>query len=294
MGDWAVHHFADSARFGRAMARALGLPARATQVHRFPDGESLVRVATPVTGGAILVRSLHEPNAKWFEVLLAADALRREGANHVTLVAPYLPYMRQDTVFRSGESLSQRVFGELLGRGFDRVVTVEPHLHRVPTLGAVVPCEAIAIPSAPAIAAWLARGRARPLLVGPDEESEPWLRAIAEQTGLPHVVGRKERTGDKRVRIAFAGGLPAASRALIVDDIASSGATAAQTARALRRAGIARIDVAVVHAIFAAGALTRIRGAGVERVVSCDTVPHATNGIPVVPLVAHALSAAVG
>jgi ribose-phosphate pyrophosphokinase len=290
MGDGAVHYFPDSARFGRALARALRGSACSTAVHHFPDGESLVRVRGPVSGEVFLVRALHDPNAKIFELLLAADALRREGAKRVTLVAPYLPYMRQDAVFRSGEGLSQRVFGELLGRCFDRVVTVEPHLHRVASLAAVMPCEATTVSAAPAFVAWLARRRARPLLIGPDEESEPWLRAIAGRTGLPVAVGRKRRTGDRRVRVVFPDGLPAAQRALIVDDIASSGATVAETAQALRRAGIRRVDVAIVHAIFADGALERMRRAGVQRVVSCDTVPHPTNALRLAPAVAAVLS----
>ena len=107
-----LHVFADTMRFGRALARASGRTYTAVRVHRFPDGESLVRVAPP-TRHAILVRSLHEPNAKLVEVLLAADALRRAGARRVTLVSPYLPYMRQDAVFAPGEPISQRVIGRL-------------------------------------------------------------------------------------------------------------------------------------------------------------------------------------
>jgi ribose-phosphate pyrophosphokinase len=76
---------------------------------------------------------------------------------------------------------------------------------------------------------------------------------------------------------------------VLIDDIASSGATLAAAARALRRAGVARVDVAIVHAICVPGALARIRRAGVRRIVSCDTVPHPSNAIGVAPLLAAAL-----
>ena len=85
--------------------------------------------------------------------------------------------------------------------------------------------------------------------------------------------------------------LPAARRAVLVDDIASSGATLAAAARALRRAGIARVDAVAVHAILAPGALARLRRAGVRRLLSCDTVPHASNALSVAPLLAAALEA---
>jgi len=47
------------------------------RLHRFPDGESLVRVRTPVGRDVCVVGSLYDPNAKVVEILLAADALRR-------------------------------------------------------------------------------------------------------------------------------------------------------------------------------------------------------------------------
>jgi ribose-phosphate pyrophosphokinase len=76
---------------------------------------------------------------------------------------------------------------------------------------------------------------------------------------------------------------------VLVDDIASSGATLAAAARALRQRGLDRVDAIVVHAIFAPRALARLRAAGVRRIVSCDTVPHRTNALGVAPLLAAAL-----
>jgi ribose-phosphate pyrophosphokinase len=46
----------------------------------------------------------------------------------------------------------------------------------------------------------------------------------------------------------------------------------------------------VVHALFAEGAVERLRAAGVERVVSTDTIPHATNQIDAAPCLARALA----
>jgi ribose-phosphate pyrophosphokinase len=240
---------------------------------------------------ALVVRSLHDQNARLLETLLAADALERSGCERVELVAPYLPYMRQDAVFRPGEPLSQRVVGRLLGGAFSKVYAVEPHLHRVRTLRRAIGAAGVAIPAAPAIAAWIARGRGRPLVVGPDVESRPWVESIASRAGLPFAVGEKVRLGDRRVRVRF-GPLPPASRAVVVDDIASSGATLAATARALRARGVPRVDVVVVHAIFARGALDGLKRAGVDRVVSCDSIAHATNSIRLAPLVARAVEEA--
>jgi ribose-phosphate pyrophosphokinase len=283
-----LHVFSDTATFGGQLARALRVSAGGVSVHRFPDGESLVRIRQPAGRHAIVVRSLHDPNAKLVETVLAADALRRAGAQRVTLVAPYLPYMRQDRVFAPGEPVSQRVIGQWLGRSFDAVVTIEAHLHRARRLGAVVPGRAQSVSAAPVLAQWILTAGAQTLVVGPDEESAPWVQAIADTARLPWIVCNKQRLGDRSVRVDLPP-LPACRRAVIVDDIASSGATLAAVTRALRHAGIRPVDTLVVHAIFGPGALARIRRAGVRRIVSCDTIPHATNGIRsaalVVPLI---------
>jgi ribose-phosphate pyrophosphokinase len=283
-----VHAFADSAAFGRAVARAARLGCATVRVHRFPDGESLVRVRPPVGRHAFLVRSLDDPNRKLVETVLAADALRRAGARRVTLIAPYLPYMRQDALFRAGESVSQRVIGAWLGGVFDGVITVEAHLHRVRRLADVAGRGSRSVSAAPALAAWLRRSGGAGLVVGPDEESASWVRAIARAAGARWVVAHKERRGDRAVTVRLPPVTPG-SRTVIVDDIASSGATIAATARALRAQGARRIDAVVSHAIFAPGARARIRAAGVHRLVSCDTVPHPTNAIGVAALVAAAL-----
>jgi ribose-phosphate pyrophosphokinase len=285
----AVHAFADSVTYARQIARRLRVPCAPVRVHRFPDGETLIHVQAPAPRDAILVRSLDDPDRKLIEVLLAADALRRAGARRITLVVPYMPYMRQDKVFEPGEPISQRVIGTLLGNACDALLTLEPHLHRVRRLAEVVPCRARALSAAPAIAEWVGRHARGALVAGPDAESEPWVRAVAQQAGTRYAVGRKERFGDRRVRVHFDTLAAPPRRAVLIDDIASSGATLAAAALALSAAGVRAIDAVVVHAIFAPGALALMRRADARRIVSCDTITHPTNAIRSAPLFAAAL-----
>jgi ribose-phosphate pyrophosphokinase len=285
-----LHAFPDSLVFARELGRALAWPVARIELHHFPDGESRVRVEAEPGVPAFVVRSLHAPDAKLFQVLLAADALRRGGASSLGLVAPYLAYMRQDRAFRPGEAVSQRVLGGLLGAHFDRVTCLEAHLHRVRSLAEVVPCRAESVPAAAALAPWLA-GAGPLLLVGPDEESEPLVQGLAERVGLDWCVATKHRRGDEEVAVSLGSRRSAGAHALLVDDIVSSGATLAAAARALYAAGAVRVDAVVVHALFAPGALERVRAAGVAELSSTDTVPHATNRIAAAPCLAAALAA---
>jgi len=286
----AVFGFPDSVHEARRLADALGLPLRDVSVHRFPDGESLVQVDPP-PGIALLYRSLDNPNAKLVELLLAASALRDGGATRVILVAPYLAYMRQDMAFAQGQAVSQRVIGDLLARHFDAVLTVDPHLHRIRSLGEVMPhIEAVAITAAPALAACLGGDATPPVLVGPDSESRQWVEAIAGPLGLDVLVGSKLRQGDRDVAIAIEdAGIVSGRPAILVDDVISSGETLVAAARELKVAGATRVEALATHCLAGEAGLARMQEAGIERIRATDTVPGPMAKIPVASLLADAI-----
>ena len=69
-------------------------------VKSFPDGESYLRVESPVEGREVLINAtLFHPNDWLLNLLFLADALRSQGAKRIGLLAPYLSYMRQDKIF---------------------------------------------------------------------------------------------------------------------------------------------------------------------------------------------------
>ena len=293
-----VYGFPESAEGARRLAEALGVPCHIAELHRFPDGESLVRLPQAADGPvdrAVVYRSLDRPNDKLIELTLAASVLRRHGATELCLVAPYMAYMRQDAIFRPGEPVSQTVVGDWLGRLFDRFVCVEPHLHRTHTLDEVfVGRPSTALSGAGAIAGCL-RADGIPsdaVVVGPDEEAAPLVEAVASPLGLTPVVGRKERRGDRDVTVVLPDGAPLAGKpVVIVDDVISSGETIFSCARAARAAGAASIRVFGVHALFGADVSARFEAEGLGVPVSCDGVPHPSNALPLARLIADVLTA---
>jgi ribose-phosphate pyrophosphokinase len=282
--------FPDYREPARRLANTAGLDYADIEVHHFPDGESRLRLPPSLPARVILCRSLDRPNHKLVELELAAATALRLGAQQLTLVAPYLCYMRQDIAFRGGEAVSQRVIGELLARHFDTLITVDPHLHRTRQLGDAVPVRrAVALSAAPAMAAYLARRADNPLLIGPDEESEQWVRAIATPAQLEYCVAHKQRLGDREVHIRLPDVAVNGRHVVLVDDIVSTGHTLATTARQLASAKPASLSVLVSHALFAGDALEELRASGVDDICSTDSVPHKTNRVRLDGLLAEAL-----
>lgn len=284
-----LFHFAEGAQPATRLAHDLEYGAAEVEVHHFPDGESRVRVeaAAPV---AILYRSLDHPNGRLIELLLAAAALRDNGAQRVVLVVPYLAYMRQDIAFRPGEAISQRVIGALLATHFDGVITVDPHLHRIRSLTQIMPGIPTQVVSAGRLLAQAIDTADRPLLVGPDSESRQWVAQIAQTAGLEFAIGEKRRDGDRTVAIAFPDiDRVAGQRVVLVDDVIASGETLAQSAGLLRAAGASRIDAIATHCLAGPADLARLNAAGIATIRATDTVAGPMADIPIAPLLAQAI-----
>ncbi len=283
--------FPDYREQAQRLAQAAGLAYAEVEIHHFPDGESRVRLPAGLSERVILCRSLDHPNDKLIELALTTAAARELGVRHLTLVAPYLCYMRQDKAFRPGEAVSQPIIGQLLADWVEELITVDPHLHRVSHLEEAIPVKrAHCLSAAPMMAAFLARELDAPLLIGPDQEARQWVSAIAAAAGLESRVGTKERHGDREVEVRFPDPPPPGRHLVVVDDVASTGHTLESAVAALAASRPASLSVLVTHALFLEGTLERLRLAGVTHIWSTDSIPHPSNRLELAPLLAAALA----
>ncbi|MGZ8370426.1 MAG: ribose-phosphate pyrophosphokinase-like domain-containing protein, partial [Caulobacteraceae bacterium] len=90
-----------------ALALLCGGEVGDMNLRRFPDAETYFRIAQDVADRqVVLVCTLSDPDPKTLPLLFAAATVRELGAKSVGLVAPYLPYMRQDRRFGPGEAVT--------------------------------------------------------------------------------------------------------------------------------------------------------------------------------------------
>ena len=287
--------FKDYSSQAGKLAEALDLPLALVQRHRFPDGEYKLTLPAglpaELPASIIFCYSLDQPNEKLVELLLAASSVRQQGATRLTLVAPYLCYMRQDKAFHPGEVVSQPIIGQFLAGLFDNIITVDPHLHRVHHLHEAVPARQAVTLSATALMAKFLAGRFNnPLILGPDRESEQWVSAVAMPNQWQYAVCDKIRSGDRQVRITLPDIDLENREIVLVDDVASSGQTLIVATRECLARQAGSVDILVTHALFVNDALQELLQAGAGNVWSTDSVNHESNIIPLAPLLAEAVT----
>ncbi len=282
--------FPDYLPQAQRLATALEIRMQTIFLHRFPDGESLIRLPGPLPDHVILCRSLNQPNDKLIELLLCAQTARQQGASRLTLVAPYLCYMRQDIANQPGEAVSQQIIGQLLANLFDDVITVDPHLHRISALQQAIPIEnAISLSAGHEIGRFLKQQCRQALLLGPDSESKQWVASIAEQIGCEYAIAAKTREGDQSVTMHLPAYDFADKTVVIVDDMASTGTTLIKATALLMAAGAQQVFVVITHPLFCGDAEAAVLKSGVKQIWSTDSISHPSACIHLDKLLAKAI-----
>jgi ribose-phosphate pyrophosphokinase len=261
------------------------------ELRRFPDGEIYIRVHANIEDcDVVLIQTLDEPDTKILPLLFTAATARDLGAASIGLAAPYLAYMRQDQRFNPGEGVTSGYFATLISQWFDWLVTIDPHLHRHSLLSEIYSIPAKAVHAAPHISKWIMDNVPTPLLIGPDSESEQWVSSVAQGAEAPYVILEKTRRGDRDVEISVPEVLSWTDRTpVLVDDIISTASTMIETIGHLKTADLKPPTCIGVHGIFAENAYSELLAAGIDRVVTSNSIPHETNAIDLSNLLSGAI-----
>ncbi|RJF98495.1 ribose-phosphate pyrophosphokinase [Noviherbaspirillum saxi] len=277
-------------QYGLQLAQAMECEAGDLESRRFPDGEFYLRILSEVKNRDVaLLCTMNNPDEKLVQIHLAAGIARDLGAHSVGLIAPYLAYMRQDSCFKPGEGKTSGHIARMISACCDWLVTVDPHLHRHHSLDEIYTIPTKVVQSAPAVAEWISKHVSRPVIVGPDAESEQWASKVAAAIGCPQAILQKTRYGDREVEVSvpdtsdWSGCTP-----VVVDDIASSGRTMLAAVMHLNRAGMLPPVCIAVHPVFAGDACKELAEAGVGRLASCNTIMHHSNEIDLTRPIANA------
>lgn len=253
----------------------------------FPDEESYVRMDSDLKNKKVFfIANLNQPNCKILPLLFAAKTAKANGALNVNLIAPYLPYMRQDIAFQKGEAISAAYFAEVITNDFDSLATIDPHLHRYHHLNEVYSIKTTVLHATDLIAQWIMNHVVNPLLIGPDQESEQWIKKIANRLHAPYVILQKIRRGDREVEVTLPNlQLFKQCTPILVDDIIATACTMIATIKELNVLNMPRPICIGVHALFVDESYQQLLQAGASQVVTCNSIAHVSNQIDLSPLI---------
>lgn len=251
--------------------------------HEFPDEETVIQFNSDVHDRTVIfVAGLDRPNAKIVPLIYAAQTARSLGANKIVLIAPYLAYMRQDKVFEPGQGITSSYFATLMSHYVDELITIDPHLHRWHSLSQIYTIPTTVLHATDAIAHWIHEHVQKPILIGPDAESAQWVEDIAQKAKSPFLILEKIRRGDRSIEVS----IPHIERfrdstPVLIDDIISTGMTMIETVKHLQLLKMAPPLCIGVHAVFSKNAYQMLADSGVNRIITCNTIPHHSNRIDI-------------
>jgi ribose-phosphate pyrophosphokinase len=277
-----------STALAERISRELGnAPFAIPFTKRFPDGEMYVRIGGRLEGDDVVLVQSTRTDQDLVELLLLEDAVREAGARRTLVVVPYFGYARQDRRFFPGEPVSARALCRHVELDADLVVTVDLHSSQTLRHFSKPAFEASGIPAI----ARLLRERPLDVLVSPDKGGVDRARRMAELLDKPWFALEKRRIDSERVELSLPPTLPVpveGKRAVIVDDVISTGGTIVEAAKLLRRHGVGTTSAACTHGLFLRDAFERIK-AVVDEVYSTDTLVNPAEKASVAPDIAQIL-----
>ncbi len=271
-----------------ALADETGRPLATATYDRFPDGETLAAVPA-FDGDEATVVATTDSDSAWVELLQLQDAVREAGATHVTTVIPYMGYARQDESFADGQPVSARAMARAISTGTDRVVLVNPHETAVTDFYSVP----VDIVDAASVLADPLSALTDPLFLAPDEGAIGIAETVRDAYGTGETdyfeKHRDRETG--AVDVSPSDATVSGRDVVVVDDIVATGSTMSEAVGVLTDRSAERIVAACVHPMLAANAVTKLRNAGVDRIVGTDTIERGCSVVSVAPALAETLVA---
>jgi len=131
-------------------------------------------------------------------------------------------------------------------------------------------------------------GLGNSFIVSMGKKGEEMARMVAEELNTDYASAkssRDRRTGEVEVEL----GEVSAEKAVVVDDIISTGGTMASVVKELKRMGVKRVYAACIHALLVGEAVERIMGSGAERIMASDTIPNSYAEYSIIRLIEEAI-----
>lgn len=264
------------------------------KVEEFSMGEFLVHVAENVRNKDVYLFFDFNGDAarKVFMLAATVSALHRASAKGVTLMLPFIPFLRQDRKDRSRIPITGQVALNVIEMNpvIKRLITLDMHSPQS-EMGIRSPFDHL--PGHVIFVPWI-RERfgdklKKVVIVGPDAGAEKRVMKIASALGCERSFFTKSRAGRGDVEMDVLHGADIKGKICILnDDMVDTGGTIIKAANLLLKYGASEVIITASHGVFGTkdgiSAYKRLKEAGFEVVVTDSLVTKRAKWLTVLPL----------
>lgn len=264
------------------IAKNLNLKLSPVEIFTFPDGERRIRIEENVVNEDVVIVQTTSPNPNdhFMELFFLVDGAQRSGAKSITAVVPYLGYQRQDHVFRDGEAVSLDVVIKTLEAvGMNKLITFDLHSIKIPQLFKIPITHLSALTIFSEKIKELFPDYKNSVLVSPDMGGVRRIKILSEfLDNMPYAAivknrnlesGEIESNSFDTEDLSF---IKKAQRAIIVDDMISTGRTIVAAVDLLIRNGISENFVFATHPVFSNESKEILQDSKLVKVFVTDTI----------------------
>lgn len=300
-GDIKIFAGTSGLSFAKKMSRYLDIELGDSEVIRFSDGNTFVRVKEMVRDKDVyLVQPIGlDPNNEFVEILFWLDAFKRASANSVTAIIPYFSYAKGDKKDEPRVSIRARVCAESIElAGADRVVMMDLHSPQVQGFFKIPLDHLMSLPIICEHVKGMGLVDENLIVVSPDVGFAKEARKYADYLGVDVAIGDKSRSGhDEKAKCLNVIGEVEGKTCMIVDDFSISGVTLSEIAKALQNKGAKKIFACLSHVVLKKKGIEVIENSPIEFLIGTDSIPNPyplkskkIKVISVAPLFAEAIS----
>ena len=280
-----------SENLARKIAKKLRAKYLKATLKVFADGESKLTISGHVDKGIIIVvSSMGPPVDSNLIQTLSLISKSREMSSNVIAVVPYMGYAKQDKEFLKGEIITISVIAKLFkAAGVTRLIVVD--FHSPNALGFFkLPTKNISAVSL--FAEYFKNYKLKsPLVISPDmfwkSNAEQFARHI-NATSVAINKQRNRKTGKLVIKPPF----PKCSHGqdvILFDDMVSTGGTILKAIQFLKKENFGKVYVVCTHPVFVGDAETKIKKAGVAKIIGTNSIEGKFSKIDLSGLISKAI-----
>jgi len=266
----------------QAHLKALGMiiPHYRMEFITFVNGEVIPRIPETIRGQHVFF--LHalqqpDPNTALMMMFIANDAMKRASAASITLVTPYLPYLRQDRMDQPRAPISARLLADLIeaNKKVEHVITIDMHAEQEQGFFSIPVDNLTGVKLfARHILEKFGSEMDQVVMMAPDFGGAVRNRRMALALGgIPVSIFEKRRTGPNQAEIVSVQGTSITGKIVVIfEDMIDSGVTAIKVVKEIKKMGAREVYLCATHGIFSGEAFKKFAEEGIH-VATTDSIP---------------------